>query len=71
MKGGGSVSRYVPSALDKEVTNGGLVSCGAISQSSLKPEETYGIKNMPLVTGRRLTIRGFIVTDPDLSLIHI
>jgi len=43
------------------------VSCGSVSQTSLSPTETYGIKNMPLVVGRRLTIRGFIVYDPDMG----
>ena len=43
------------------------VSCGSVSQTSLKPEETYGIKNMPFVVGKRLVIRGFIVYDEDMG----
>ncbi|TVY40519.1 NADP-dependent oxidoreductase [Lachnellula occidentalis] len=43
------------------------VCCGSVSQTSLKPEETYGIKNMPLVVARRLAIRGFIVSDKDMG----
>ncbi|TVY71515.1 NADP-dependent oxidoreductase [Lachnellula suecica] len=46
---------------------GRVVSCGSVSQTSLKPEDAYGVKNMPLVVGKRLTIRGFIVYDPDMG----
>jgi NADPH-dependent curcumin reductase CurA len=44
-----------------------LVICGSISQSSKKPEDRYGIKNMTLVASKHLSIRGFIVTNPDLA----
>jgi len=43
------------------------VSCGSVSQTSLHPTATYGIKNMSLVVGKRLTIRGFIVFDPEFG----
>ncbi|CZR52263.1 related to reductase RED1 [Phialocephala subalpina] len=46
---------------------GRIVACGSISQTSKKPEDTYGIKNMPLVVGKRLTVRGFIVFDEDMG----
>ncbi|TVY17044.1 NADP-dependent oxidoreductase RED1 [Lachnellula arida] len=46
---------------------GRVVSCGAVSQTSLKPEEMYGIKNMGLVVAKRLVIRGFIVYDEDMG----
>lgn len=46
---------------------GRIVSCGSISQTSKKPEDTYGIKNMPLVVSKRLVIRGFIVFDEDMG----
>jgi len=48
-------------------TFGRIVSCGSVSQTSKKPEEQYRIKNMPLVVGKRLTIRGFIVFDQDMG----
>lgn len=44
-----------------------IVSCGSVSQTSLKPEETYGIKNMGLVVAQRLVVRGFIVYDEDMG----
>ena len=38
-----------------------------MSQTSKKHEETYGIKNMPDVVRKRITIRGFIVSDKDMG----
>ena len=38
-----------------------------VSQYNLKPDERYGIKNLMLVVSRRLTIRGFIVSDPGMG----
>ena len=43
------------------------MACGRISQSSKKPDEVYGIKNMALVVAKRLKIQGFIVSDPDFG----
>ena len=31
------------------------------------PDDRYGVKNLMLVVGKRLTIRGFIVGDPDMG----
>ena len=44
-----------------------LVQCGSVSQTSKAATETHAIKNMPLVVPKRLTIRGFIVFDPDMG----
>lgn len=38
-----------------------------ISQYNLTPDKAYGVKNMMLVVGKRITIRGFIVFDPDMG----
>jgi NADPH-dependent curcumin reductase CurA len=38
-----------------------------VSQTSKKPEETHAIKNFPWVVSKRITIRGFIVFDPDMG----
>ncbi|KAE8453244.1 hypothetical protein EG329_011311 [Mollisiaceae sp. DMI_Dod_QoI] len=54
-------------ALGAMNTWGRIVSCGNVSQTSKKPEDQYGIKNMPLVVSKRLRIRGFIVFDPDMG----
>lgn len=38
-----------------------------ISQYNLKPEELYGIRNIMLVVSKRLTMRGFIVSDANMG----
>ena len=42
-----------------------------VSQYNKPPNEGYGIKNLPLVVGKRLTMRGFIVSDPDFGPSYI
>jgi NADPH-dependent curcumin reductase CurA len=46
---------------------GRIVASGMISQYSLPPEKQYGVKNMISIVGKRLTMRGFIVSDPDMG----
>jgi len=38
-----------------------------ISQYNLKPDEMYPIRNLTQVIGKRLTIRGFIVSDANMG----
>ncbi|MCJ1257121.1 hypothetical protein MMC24_004946 [Lignoscripta atroalba] len=50
------------------LTNWGrIVTCGMISQYNVKEGEEYGVKNLAAVVMKRLTIRGFIVSDPDMG----
>ena len=42
---------------------GRIVACGMISQYNKPPSEAYGVKNLMLVVGKRLTMRGFIVSS--------
>lgn len=49
-------------------TNVSTVCCGMISQYNLaNPDERYGVKNMINLVAKRLTMRGFIVGDPDFG----
>lgn len=41
--------------------------CGSVSQYNLKEDEAYGIRNLPKVDTKRLTLRGFLVTDPEMG----
>jgi len=50
---------------------GRIVASGMISQYNAKPEELYGVKSMMQVVAKRLTIRGFIVSDADMGPIYI
>jgi len=54
-------------AIDALNDFGKIIACGMISQYNLPPSEQYGIKNIMTVVGKRLTIRGFIVGDPDFG----
>jgi len=38
-----------------------------ISQYNVTPDQAYGVKNMMQTIAKRLTIRGFIVGDPDMG----
>ncbi|KAK5121199.1 hypothetical protein LTR85_005683 [Meristemomyces frigidus] len=49
---------------------GRVVACGMISQYNTPPDQQYGVKNMMQVVGKRLTIRGFIVSDPDMGPVY-
>jgi NADPH-dependent curcumin reductase CurA len=46
---------------------GRIVVSGMISQYNLPPEKQYGVKNLSSFMGKRLTMRGFIVSDPDMG----
>ncbi|OBT48702.1 hypothetical protein VE00_00912 [Pseudogymnoascus sp. WSF 3629] len=48
-------------------TFGRILACGSVSQTSQKLGEAYGLRNMPWVVGKRLTIRGFFVFDEDMG----
>ncbi|KAK0273445.1 hypothetical protein LTR35_012195 [Friedmanniomyces endolithicus] len=49
---------------------GRIVACGMISQYNKPAEEAYGIKNLMQVVAKRITMRGFIVSDPDMGPIY-
>jgi len=49
---------------------GRIIACGMISQYNLKPEELYPIRNLMQVVGKRLTMRGFIVSDANMGPKH-
>jgi NADPH-dependent curcumin reductase CurA len=46
---------------------GRIVACGMISQYNKPPAEQYPIRNLMSVVAKRLTMRGFIVFDPDFG----
>ena len=50
------------------MANGQTVACGMISHYNLaKPEDAFGVKNLAMFVGKRLTMRGFLVDDPDMG----
>lgn len=54
-------------ALDAMNDFGRVVACGMISQYNAKPGEGYGITNAMQIVAKRLTIRGFIVSDANMG----
>ncbi|KAK3322640.1 hypothetical protein B0H66DRAFT_473234 [Apodospora peruviana] len=46
---------------------GRIVACGMIAGYNKKVEDRYPIRNLELIVARRLTIRGFIVSDPGFG----
>ncbi|KAJ4298811.1 hypothetical protein N0V88_003849 [Collariella sp. IMI 366227] len=55
---------HLEAAIDAMNDFGRIVACGMISQYSLPAEERYGVKNLFMITSKRITMRGFIVNDP-------
>lgn len=54
-------------ALDHLSNHGRIVACGQISQYSLPDSEKYGVKNLMQIVAKRLTMRGFIVSDQNMG----
>ncbi|KAF2016014.1 NAD(P)-binding protein [Aaosphaeria arxii CBS 175.79] len=50
---------------------GRVVSCGMISQYNLSPEDRYGVKNLGQLFLKRLTVQGFIISDPEIMLKYV
>ncbi|KAL3422130.1 zinc-binding dehydrogenase [Phlyctema vagabunda] len=57
-------------AFDAFKTFGRVIACGMISQYNIKPDEQYGLKNLMQIVAKRLTIRGFIVSDADMGPVY-
>lgn len=49
---------------------GRVVACGMISQYNTPADQHYGVKNLMQVVAKRLTIRGFIVSDKDMGPVY-
>jgi NADPH-dependent curcumin reductase CurA len=49
---------------------GRIVACGMISQYNAKPADQYPIRNLMLVVAKRITMRGFIVSDANMGPRH-
>lgn len=49
---------------------GRIIACGMISGYNKKPGEGYGVKNLMNIVTKRLTMRGFIVGDPNMGPVY-
>jgi len=55
-----------------EVMNnfGRVIGCGMVSEYNSPPEARWGIKNLMYLVSKRLTLRGFIVSDKDMGPVY-
>ncbi|KAH8597668.1 hypothetical protein B0O99DRAFT_81714 [Bisporella sp. PMI_857] len=54
-------------AIDAMNNHGRIIACGMIAEYNKKPQERYGVKNLFLIVGKRITFRGFIVGDKNMG----
>jgi NADPH-dependent curcumin reductase CurA len=50
---------------------GRIVACGMISQYNCKPGEQYPLRNLMQIVAKRITMRGFIVSDENMGPRHV
>ena len=58
-------------AIDAMNNFGRIVACGMISEYSKTDSDKYGIRNLMMVVGKRITMRGFIVSDANMGPLHL
>lgn len=58
---------HLEAALEMLKNNGRIVGCGMVSQYNVPPDQRYGIKNLFHMISKSLTMRGFIVGNPEFG----
>lgn len=51
-------------------THGRIVCCGMISDYNKTPDESYAVKNLMKLIFKQVTMRGFLVSDPEIGYKH-
>lgn len=49
---------------------GRIVACGMVSQYSLVGDQIYGVRNLMNIVAKRITMRGFIVSDKNMGPVY-
>lgn len=58
---------HLEAALEALQNHGRIIACGMVSQYNLPDPEKYPLRNIIWVVEKRITMRGFIVLDPDMG----
>jgi NADPH-dependent curcumin reductase CurA len=58
---------HLEAALEALQNHGRIIACGMVSQDNLPDPEKYPLRNIIWVVEKRITMRGFIVLDPDMG----
>lgn len=61
---------HLAAAIDALNEWGRIVACGMVSEYNLPVEKRFPILNMMNFVSKRLTMRGFIVSDPDMGPVY-
>ena len=61
---------HLSAAIDALNDFGRIVACGMISEYSVPVEDRFPVKNMMNFVAKRLTMRGFIVSDSDMGPVY-
>jgi len=61
---------HLDAALNALNDFGRIIGCGMISQYNLPPAQGYGVKSLMNIIAKRITFRGFIVSDPAFGPKH-
>jgi NADPH-dependent curcumin reductase CurA len=62
---------HLEAAIDAMKDYGRIVACGMVSQYNLTPEERYPLRNLTSIVSKRITFRGFIVSDKDMGPVYV
>lgn len=58
---------HLAAALDAMKEDGRVVCCGMIEGYNCAPEKRYGVKNLFQLVAKHITMRGFLVGQPDMG----
>lgn len=60
-------AEQLEAALEVMNSHGRIIACGMIAEYNKPEDQRYGIKNLMLVVGKQLTMRGFLVANEEFG----
>ncbi|OBT86963.1 hypothetical protein VE02_04580 [Pseudogymnoascus sp. 03VT05] len=61
---------HLEAAIDALNNKGRIIGCGMVAEYNLPDDKKYHVRNLMQIVAKRLTIRGFIVGDPDMGPVY-